>query len=149
MVTNGLLSLSVSDLVALKEALRSGRIAEPFLPTLIERIVPRTVSADVSAALQGMIAAGANLEGLIAALELLAAARAQQPSVDEVIELVTTGPAAGTVTNRDTRVAFRSYFGMLRAASSSPGMSFIKRSRYFAHWLIGWASSRCRRYACS
>ena len=31
MVMNGLLSLSMSDLVALKEALRSGRIPAPFL----------------------------------------------------------------------------------------------------------------------
>src|SRR6266536_2590190 len=99
MVMNGLLSLSVSDLTALKEALRTGRVHAPFLPTLIERIVPRAVSGDVSAALQAMAAAGTNREGLVAALELLAAARAQQPSIDEVFELVTTGPEAGTVTN--------------------------------------------------
>lgn len=107
---NGLLTLSVSDLGALKEALRTGRLPPPFLPALIERIAPRAVSADVSAALQGMTAAGANREGLVSALELVAAARAQQPSIDEVIELVTTGPEAGTVSNRDTRVVVQDLF---------------------------------------
>ena len=98
---NGLLSLSVSDLAALKEALRTGRLPAPFLPALIERIVPHAVAAEVATALQGMAASG---DGLVAALELLVAARAQQPSIDEVIELVTTGPEAGSVTNRDTQV---------------------------------------------
>jgi phosphatidylserine/phosphatidylglycerophosphate/cardiolipin synthase-like enzyme len=110
MVMNGLLALSTSDLTALKEALRTGRLPAPFLPALIERIVPRAVSGDVSATLQGMATGGANREGLVAALELLAAARAQQPSIDEVIELVTTGPEAGTVTNRDTQVVVQELF---------------------------------------
>jgi len=110
MVINGLLGLSTSDLTALKEALRTGRLPAPFLPALVERIVPGAVSGDVSAALQGMAAAGANRQGLVAAVELLASARAQQPSIDEVIELVTTGPEAGTVTNRDTQVVVQDLF---------------------------------------
>ena len=110
MVINGLLSLSASDLDRAKEALRTGRLPAPFLPALIERIVPRAVSVDVSTALREMTAAGANREGLVAALELLASARAQQPSIDELIELVTTGPEAGTVTNRDTQVVVQDLF---------------------------------------
>lgn len=106
----GLLGLSSADLGALKEALRSGRLPAPFLPALIERIVPGPVAADVSTALQGMVAAGTNHEGLITALELLAAARAQQPSIDELIELVTTGPEAGSVSNRDTQVVVQDLF---------------------------------------
>jgi phosphatidylserine/phosphatidylglycerophosphate/cardiolipin synthase-like enzyme len=107
---NGLLSLSVSDLAALKEALRTGRLPAPFLPTLIERIIPRAVAAEVSNALQGMAALGTNRDGLVAALELLAAARAQRPLIDEVIELVTTGPEVGSVANRDTQVVVQELF---------------------------------------
>lgn len=70
---NGLLALSASDLTALKEALRTGRLPAPFLPALVERIVPGAVSGDVSAALQGMAAGGANREGLVSAIGLLAA----------------------------------------------------------------------------
>lgn len=107
---NGLLALSVSDLAALKEALRTGRLPAPYLPTLIERIVPRAVATEVSTALQCMAASGTNREGLVGALELLAGARAQQPSIDEVIELVTTGPGAATVMNRDTQVVVQELF---------------------------------------
>ena len=107
---NELLALSASDLTALKEALRTGRLPAPYLPALVERIVPGDVSEDVSAALQKMAATGANRQGLVAAVELLASARAQQPSIDEVIELVTTGPEAGTIVNRDTRVVVQELF---------------------------------------
>jgi len=57
-----------------------------------------------------MVAAGTNREGLVAALELLAAARDQQSSIDEVIELVTTGPDAGSATSRDTMVVVQDLF---------------------------------------
>ena len=107
---NGLLALSSSDLAALKEALRTGRLPAPFLPTLIERIVPGAVSDEISAALQGMVATGANPEGLVAALGLLATARSQQSSIDELVELVTTGPETGAVTCRDTQIVVQDLF---------------------------------------
>ena len=112
----GLLALSPPDLYALKEALRSGRLPSPFLPAAVERIVPGQVAVEVCAALQAMIASGANREGLVAALDILAAARGKQPSVDELIELVTTGPEAGASANRDTQVVVQDLF---RSASRS------------------------------
>ncbi|MCZ2157099.1 MAG: hypothetical protein LC114_24925 [Bryobacterales bacterium] len=57
-----------------------------------------------------MAAAGSNREGLAAALELLTAARSQQLPIDELIEVVTTGPEAGSVTNRDTQVVVQELF---------------------------------------
>jgi phosphatidylserine/phosphatidylglycerophosphate/cardiolipin synthase-like enzyme len=56
-----------------------------------------------------MAASGSNHEGLVAAVDLLARARARQPSIDEIIELVTTGPEAGG-TNRDTQVVVQDLF---------------------------------------
>ena len=93
---NGLLALSVSDLTALKEAVRTGRLPAPFLPTLIERIVPRAVSGDVSAALQGMAAAGTNPRGSPRRARIAGGERAQQPSIDEVIEMLLFGRTAAT-----------------------------------------------------
>lgn len=112
----GLLALSPPDLHALKDALRSGRLPSPFLPSAVERIVPGPVAGGVCAALQAMTVSGANREGLVAALELLAAARSNQPSVDELIELVTTGPDAGAIASRDTQVVVQDLF---RSASRS------------------------------
>ena len=106
----GLLALSPQDLHALKEALRSGRLPSPFLPSAVERIVPGAVAVEVCSGLQNMMAAGANREGLVAAIELLARARATQPSVDELIELVTTGPETGATANRDTQVVVQDLF---------------------------------------
>ena len=40
MVNNALLSLSASDLGALRDALRTGRLAAPYLPAVVERFVP-------------------------------------------------------------------------------------------------------------
>lgn len=113
---NGLLALSAPDLAALKEALRSGRLLAPYLPSLVERIIPRSLAADVSSALQQMAATGSNREGLVAALDLLAAARVQRSPIDELVEVVTTGPDSAPVTNRDTQVVVQELF---RNADSS------------------------------
>src|SRR5580698_7273348 len=110
MVTNGIIALSISDLMALAEGLRSGRLPPPYTASLVQRIVPPAISGGVSIALQEMIASGSNHDGLIAALELLVAARVQQSSIDEIIELVTTGPEVGTITNRDTLVVVQDLF---------------------------------------
>src|SRR5262245_34280508 len=110
MVMNGLLSLSKSDIIALKEALRTGRLPPPYLPALIGKIAPRTMATEVSSDLQGMVASGANREGLVAALELLAGARASGSSLDEVVELVTTSPESGGATSRDTQVVVQDLF---------------------------------------
>jgi len=66
---DGLLALSVPDLNALREALRTGRLPAPYLPALVERSVPRAVATPVAHALQGMVDGGTNREGLLAALE--------------------------------------------------------------------------------
>lgn len=107
---NGLLLLRAVDLAALKEALRSGRLPAPYLPALVERFVPRGLASEVSLELQRMVAEGSNREGIVAAIGLLAAARAQHPPLDELIEVVTTGPEAGAVANRDTQVVVQELF---------------------------------------
>lgn len=108
MVMSALLALSVSDLAALRDALRSGRLAAPYLPALVERIVPGDTARDVSTALQRIDASGANHEGLVAAVDLLVEARAGQQSLDEIVELVTTAPENGP--NRDTQVVVQELF---------------------------------------
>jgi phosphatidylserine/phosphatidylglycerophosphate/cardiolipin synthase-like enzyme len=131
MVMNGLLALSAADLGALKEALRTGRLPAPFLPALIEKIVPQTMAHSVSAALQRMAASGANGEGLVAALELLAAARAQHTSIDELVELVTTGPDSGAVNNRDTQVVVQDLFRSAERSVLVAGYELYQTERVF------------------
>jgi phosphatidylserine/phosphatidylglycerophosphate/cardiolipin synthase-like enzyme len=106
---SALLSLSTGDVVALKDALRSGRLAPPYLPALVERIVPAAVAVAVSRELREMVASGATGQGLVVALELLARARAEQLAIDEVVEVVTTGPDAGRG-SRDTQVVVQDLF---------------------------------------
>jgi phosphatidylserine/phosphatidylglycerophosphate/cardiolipin synthase-like enzyme len=131
MVRNGLLALSSADLGALKEALRTGRLPAPFLPALIEKIVPQAMAGSISAALQLMVTSGANTEGLVAALELLAAARAQHASIDELIELVTTGPDAGSVNNRDTQVVVQDLFRSAERSVLVAGYELYQTERVF------------------
>lgn len=72
-----------------------------------------------------MAASGANRGGLVAALlESLASARAQQPSIDELIELVTTGPEAGTVVNRHTQVVVQELFRSARRSILVAGYEY-------------------------
>ena len=81
-----------------------------------------------------MAANGTNREGIVAALELLAAASAQQPSIDEVVELVTTGPEAGTVTNRDTQVVVQELFRKAEHSDLVAGYELYQAEQVFRTW---------------
>jgi len=105
---NALITLSASDLAALRDALRTGRLAAPYLPTLVERIIPGD-GGEVAAALQAIAGTGANHQGVVAAVDLLAQARAGLPAADDTLDLVTTGPDASGTT-RDTLVVVQELF---------------------------------------
>lgn len=128
---NGLLGLSLSDLAALQEAMRSGRLSLPYLPSRIERIVPHSVASDVAADLQDMVASGANREGLVAALQLLSAARSKDLTIDEIIELVTTGPDGRAVGSRDTQVIVQDLFRNAERSVLVAGYELSKSASVF------------------
>ena len=105
-----LLSLAPSDLRALAAAIASGRLTPPFSTTSVERYVNAAAAQGITQSLQGLLAYGTSTQGLGRVLELLAENIAERPPLEELVDLVTTGPDCGTTSTRDTSVVVRDLF---------------------------------------
>jgi phosphatidylserine/phosphatidylglycerophosphate/cardiolipin synthase-like enzyme len=111
-----LLSLSPHELRTLAAGLRTGRLSEPYSTSGLTRFLQNDAALAVSGSLQIMAHAGMQRTGIAHSLELLASALSERPSISDLVDLVTTGPSAGTVANRDTSVVVSDLF---RNAKSS------------------------------
>ncbi len=109
-MTEPLLALSDGELDELAGALRSKRLTAPFTALGVQRIVDGERADAVAGALQQLADQGFAAQQLAATLELLLKDRAARSTTEESIELVTTGPEAPGVANRDTSVVVRDLF---------------------------------------
>jgi phosphatidylserine/phosphatidylglycerophosphate/cardiolipin synthase-like enzyme len=109
LVKEPLLSLAPSDLRALAAAISSGRLAAPFSTLSVERYITVAFAQSITESLQTFVACGISPQGLGRALELLADSMAERFSIEELVDLVTTGPDDGAAA-RDTSVVVRDLF---------------------------------------
>jgi len=105
-----LVSLNPVELEALAALLRSGRLTAPFFCSGVERVVSASVATEVARDLQELADNGLNSVGLAMSLKLLASGLKRRPCLEDILELVTTGPEAQGVTNRDTSVVVQELF---------------------------------------
>ena len=106
---NPLVALGASELRALAAAASDGRL-NPATPGLVGRFV-----SDGPAVSQALAKLTASSGGALAAtLELLAEAAERRSSVEDLVELVLTGPNTGT--GRDTGVVVRQLFREARTS---------------------------------
>ena len=105
-----LFSLAQSDLQILATAIASGRLAPPFSVVSIERYVNSAAADGITRSLQGLAASGISAQGLSKTLKLLAEGMAGRLLLEDIVELVTTGPSSGSTNTRDTSVVVRELF---------------------------------------
>ena len=106
---NPLVTLGASELRALAAAASDGRL-NPATPGLVGRFV-----SDGPAVSHALVKLAASSGGALAAtLELLAEAAERRSSVEDLVELVLTGPNTGT--GRDTGVVVRQLFREARTS---------------------------------
>ena len=105
-----LLLLAPSDLKAISLAIDTGRLSPPYLASSVERLVRGDVAPSVAAAMQGLDASGMSPAAIARSLELLALGLSARPPLEDLVDLVTTGPEVGGVTNRDTSVVVQDLF---------------------------------------
>jgi phosphatidylserine/phosphatidylglycerophosphate/cardiolipin synthase-like enzyme len=98
------------DLATLIAALRSGRFAQPFTGSVIERLLGHGVSSDVVEGLRGLAKLSFTEEQIAGALELVHQDRQRRPRIEDAIDLVTSGPEGLGTANRDTRIVVRELF---------------------------------------
>ncbi len=104
-----LLSLSRSELAELAAAIRTGRIIPPYTATALGRFVSVGNLVAASSGLQACSDAGINASASAAILDLLASTWAHCSPLDELIDLVITGPASSAV-GCDTAVVVSELF---------------------------------------
>jgi len=109
-VKDPLLSLAPSELRALANSVRNGRVSAPYSALGLQRIVEEHAVAPVSGQLNLLSACGMSSEALSACLELAAEALCRRPPLEDLVDLVTTGPEAGGVANRSTAVVVSELF---------------------------------------
>jgi phosphatidylserine/phosphatidylglycerophosphate/cardiolipin synthase-like enzyme len=110
LLNDSILALGSSDLRALAMALRTGRLAPPFAASSVQRVVRSVAADDLVKCLLEMAESGIPPAGLAMSLELLASGIDLRPPLEDLVDLVTTGPEAPGVTNRDTGVVVRDLF---------------------------------------
>jgi phosphatidylserine/phosphatidylglycerophosphate/cardiolipin synthase-like enzyme len=105
-----LLQLADSDLREIASALRAKRLAPPFSAMSLGRLIVAPVAQETAVDLQALADQGFTGPQLAAVLDMLVADRARRPRLEEILDLVTTGPEAPGITNRDTSVVVRELF---------------------------------------
>jgi phosphatidylserine/phosphatidylglycerophosphate/cardiolipin synthase-like enzyme len=96
--------------------LQTGRLAPPYLPAGLHALVNSSVAGDVARSLQGMNDGGMQPPVIARCVELLAEGFERRPPLEDLIDLVTTGPEGSSVANRDTSVVVQ---GLFRKAQHS------------------------------
>ena len=87
-----LLSLAPSDIRALSIAIETGRLSPPYPPSSVQRFVKSDVSVDVAAAIHDLEACGMSPVAIARSLELLAFGLSTRLPVENIVDVVTTGP---------------------------------------------------------
>jgi len=109
-VKDPLLSLAPSELRALATSVRNGRVSAPYSALSLQRIVGEHAAEPVARTLELLSASGMSSEGLSLCLELTADALSTRLPLEDLVDLVTTGPEAGGVTNRSTAAVVSELF---------------------------------------
>ena len=109
-MTAALRRLSPSDLIALAEAMESGRVSLPFTALALRRYCSEADPEAVAEALQALAEGGAGIETIARVARLLADERAAHGVSEEAVDLVLTGPETPGTTFRDTAVVMRELF---------------------------------------
>ena len=128
---NPLLSLTPSELQAIAAAIRSGRMAGPFTALNTRQFVRDQDAAPVAASLTTLSVSGMSSEGLACSLYLLAEAANSAPRLEDLVDLVTTGPEAGGTANRSTAVVVSDLFRSAQRSVLIAGYAVYQGQKVF------------------
>ena len=130
-MTEHLLRLPDADLHELVKALRANRLEAPYTPIGVQRIVSSPLVGELAVDLLGLADQGFSPFHIATTLELMVKARSQRPLAEDLIDLVTTGPEAPGVNNRDTGVVVRELFAHAEHSVLVAGYAVYQGQRVF------------------
>jgi phosphatidylserine/phosphatidylglycerophosphate/cardiolipin synthase-like enzyme len=119
----------LTDLIA--AALRSGRLTPPFSTLALQRFVQDSVAGRTAEGLQKLADQGFHPLQIALVLDLILKDRDHRLPPEDLIDLVTTGPEAGTSANRDTGVVVRELFANANDSVLVAGYAVYQGRRVF------------------
>lgn len=105
-----LLSLTPTELREIAGALRTGRLAPPYSTANVRRFVGQALAESVASALCEFAGYGSQPQAIARMTDLMATSLTERPSLEDMVELVTTGPDAIGADNRETSVVVSELF---------------------------------------
>ncbi len=102
--------LSNADLRELTSALRSRRVSAPFSALQVKRVLSHRLAEEVTTSLNQMVELGFGEQQIAVTLEMILTDRTDGRKSEPPIDLVTSGPEAPGIANRDTAVVVRELF---------------------------------------
>ena len=126
-----LLQLADRDVHEIAAAFQAHRLAAPITAANMQRFVADCIAAPVAGELQGLIDKGYTAAQLALVLDMLLRDRARRPPVEQLIDLVTTGPEASGVTCRDTSVVVRELFAHAQRSVLVAGYAVYQGQQVF------------------
>lgn len=130
-MTDHLIWLTDTDLLDLAKALRSNRLEAPYTPVGVQRVASSPFASRISAELQDLADQGFSTFHVATMVELMVKARGQRPLPEDLIDVVTSGPEAPGISNRDTGVVVRELFAHARESVLVAGYAVYQGQRVF------------------
>jgi len=109
-MTAAISRLSDADLRELTAALKSRRVSAPYSELQVSRVLSPKFAPDVAASLQELATVGFDEQQVAVTLEMLLHDRSDGRKGEPPMDLVTSGPEAPGIANRDTAVVVRELF---------------------------------------
>lgn len=126
-----LTQLRQSDLTSIANALRSKRLSPPFALSSVARIVGASMAPHVITALQTISDRGCNAEALASCIEVLVESLAVRSPLEDLVQLVMTGPIESGAYHRDTRVVVTDLFRRAGSSVTVAGYAVHQGKRIF------------------
>jgi phosphatidylserine/phosphatidylglycerophosphate/cardiolipin synthase-like enzyme len=130
-MSSPLSKLSGPAATALAEAIRRGSLVAPYSAIALRRYAQETDCAEVAAELQKLVASGMGAAHLVYLLDVISAERSKNQPVENLVELVWSGPESAQAGTRDTGVVVRGMFANARQSILIAGYAVYQGKRIF------------------
>ncbi len=130
-MTTPLVKLSAAAIKSLAEAIRRGRISAPYSDISLRDYAPGPDSSEIAGELQRLAKSGVESANIAYVLDAIATERARNQPVEDLVELVWTGPESIQSATRDTGVVVREMFANAREDVLIAGYAVYQGKRIF------------------
>lgn len=126
-----LLTLAPADLRALASGLRTGRLSAPYSASSLSRLFSGDLAALVSASVQAMADLGMQPSAVAHTLDLVASSLSERPPIQDLVDLVLSGPVVAGQETRNTSVVVSDLFRQAEETILVVGYAVYQGRRVF------------------